>query len=128
MVKDRLKAKIPAYVLSRCRKVGVIEVNHMPAPAADEVMMGLVHHDLVLGTAPAQIGLAENAEVAEPFQGPIDCRAIHIGKVLCRLLVNLFGAGMPSQLAEGVENCDPLSRHPQAVSARPIHDHLKNIH
>ncbi len=106
----------------------MIQVNHTTATPADQVVMRLIHQHLVLGTAPAQIGLAENAQVAESFQGPVDCRAIHIGQVNRRPLVDLVGAGMTTQFAEGVENRLALSRHPQAMFARPIHDHLKNIH
>ena len=106
----------------------MVQVNHLPAALADQVVVGLVRNDLVLGTAPAQVGLTEDAQVAKPFQGAIDGRAIHFAQVSCRPLVDSLGAGMTAQFAKGTENRNPLSRHSQDVLARSIHNRLKNIH
>jgi len=98
------------------------------AALADQVVMGLVRHNLILATASAQVGPAENAQVAEPIQSAIDRGEIHIAPVERSLFVDTLGAGMAAELAEGLKDCDPLSRHPQAMLPRPIYHCLEIIH
>jgi hypothetical protein len=42
----------------------VVKVHHLPATLIDHVVMRLICHDLILCMAPAQVGLAEDAQVA----------------------------------------------------------------
>jgi len=53
MVEYRFKAQVLADGLCSWRQVTVVQVDHPATALADQVMVGLVSYDLVLGAAPA---------------------------------------------------------------------------
>jgi len=117
MTEDRFKAKITPDGLGKSSKVAVIQVDHAPATLADQVVVRLVGHDLVLGTLPAEVNLAEDAEVAQPLQGTVHRREVDIGLVAQNLDVHPLGAGVALEFTDCLQDENPLARHPAASLA-----------
>jgi hypothetical protein len=64
VIKDRLKAAtLPDHGGYRVQ-TGMVQINHLPAVLADQMMVGLSGDELILSTTPTQIGLAQDAQVA----------------------------------------------------------------
>jgi hypothetical protein len=61
---------------------------------ANQVMVGLLAHDLILGASVAQVGLANDLQVVQRLQCAIDGREIHIAAVKGHPIVDLFGASV----------------------------------
>ena len=128
MIKDGLKLELLTDALGGVRQVAVIQVDHLPATPAHQVVVRPARHDLKLGAAPAQVGLAENAQVTEQLQRAVDGREVHVAPVKRGPIVDLFGAAVPLQLAQGLQDNHPLPCHPHAMQARPVYQNLVIVH
>ncbi len=128
MTKDRSKPEITPDGFGQGSQVTVIQVDDAPTALADQVMVRLVGHDLVLGTLPAEVDLAEDPQVAQSLQ-----RTVHRGEMDARLgieypLMHPLGAGVTVELAESLQDEDSLASHPAAGPADVVYQGLQIGH
>jgi hypothetical protein len=94
VVQNGLKAKSLAdFVRDRC-KIVMIQIDDLTTPLTNKVVVRLAGYDLILGATPAQIGLAQDAQIAKPFQGTIDRREIHTMLLLADPFMDTLCTGM----------------------------------
>ncbi len=86
----------------------MIQIRCPAAYLANEVMVGLAGDNLVFSATPAQVGLADDVQIAKLLQGAIDGGQVNVGLIGRDLAMDLLGAGVTIQLAEGLQDDGPL--------------------
>jgi hypothetical protein len=117
MTEDRIKPEVTPDGFGQGSQVAVIQVDDAPTALADQMMVRLVGHNLVLGTLPAEVDLAEDPQVAQPFQRTVHCRNVDARLGIEYPLMHLLGAGMTVELAESLQDEDSLAGYPAASPA-----------
>jgi hypothetical protein len=95
---------------------------------ADQVMVGMLAHDLILGVSAAQVGLADYLQIVQSFQCAVYSREVHVVLVKSHLIVDLFDAGVAFQLAKRSQDNGPLAGYPKAVLPNAVREMLKGVH
>jgi len=97
MIQNRLEFKLPADHLCRWIQIVVAYINNATTTLANEMVMGMIGHDLVLGASATQVGLAQYAQISKPFKRAVHRREIHAALRFTHSLVDPLHTGMPIQ-------------------------------
>src|SRR5215213_10130003 len=89
----------------------VVHLGHKTALLADQMVMAGTAKKLEMAHAAAEVGFANQADVAEEFQRAVDRRSVERGYERLDPRINLVRGEVLTGLGEGGQNQQTLSSH-----------------